>query len=246
MRCICSAMVAAMAAAGAGQAATIIPVVEDVMTSSFFTGTDLVRGYGVETNRPTLRVSTFDPFGTAGAETIYLTFAPAAFDAFSGPVPQALLTLESVAGGFMADATDAAPFAVSAHAVNADPLTSITDDTNPAGPISWTDFFANNILPAAPAATTTITGFGPVSFDVTEIVNDWIGGANTVFAIALTGKNHTLNDVEFLHGFANNNNAGAPLGVTSISIVPEPTAAALGVVASMALAAGRRRRVSDE
>lgn len=245
MRTVCSALIAVLAAAGAGQAATI-PVVEDVMTSSFFTGTNLVRGYGVETNRPTLRVSTFDPFGTSGAETIYLTFDPAAFASYSGPVPQALLTLESVAGGFMADATDANPFAVSAHAVNADPIASITDDTNPTGPISWTDFFANNILPAAPAATTTITGFGPVSFDVTGIVNDWISGANTVFAIALTGKNHTLNDAEFLHGFSNNNNAGAPLGVTSISIVPEPSAAALAVVAATALLAGRRRRVGQK
>ena len=125
MRIVCSALIAVLAAAEAGQAATTIPVVEDVMTSSFFTGTNLVRGYGVETNRPTLRVSTFNPFGTAGAETIYLSFDPAAFDSYSGPVPQALLTLQSVAGGFMADATDANPFAASAHAVNADPLVSI-------------------------------------------------------------------------------------------------------------------------
>jgi hypothetical protein len=216
---------------------TTIPIAEDVMTSSFFQGTDLVRGYTGDA-RPTFRVSTTDPFGTTGAETIYLTFDASQFAGFSGAVPQALLTLESKDGGFGANASAATPFTVSAHAVDAEPLSSITDDTNPSGPTSWLDFLNNNILPADAADSTAVDGFGPVTFDVTSIVNSWIAGTNSVFAIALTGKNDTSGN-EFLHGFANN--AEAP-GSTFITIVPEPAALALGLLGAAAVLVGRGRR----
>lgn len=207
--------------------AAVIPASEDVMASPFFTGADLVRGYPGD-NRPTLRVSTNNAFGLTGAETIYLKFAPAQFAGIVAPVPQVLLSVESISGGFGADVGPAAPFAVSAHAVSADPIASITDNTNPGGPISWSAFFTNNVLPAAPAATTVVNSFGTVQFDVTSIVNDWISGANTTFAIALTGKNHGLNAIEFLAGFKNNTEAP---GSTFITTVPEPTSALLMVAA---------------
>jgi len=101
-------------------------------------------------------------------------------------VRQALLTIESLTGGFGADVSASAPFAVSAHAVSGDPLTSIAYNTNPGGPISWSAFLANNILPAAPVATTVVDSFGAFQFDVTSIVDDWLSGANT-FAFGHTG-----------------------------------------------------------
>lgn len=228
-----------LAVAGSAPAATI-PVVEDVMTSSFFTGTNLVRGYPGDV-RATLRVSTDGAFGLTGAETVYLTFDASSFAGYTAPVANARLTVESIAGGFNADAAADAPFQISAHALLADPLTSITDDTNPTGTISWIDFYANQIVPASAAAITTVNGFGSVSFDVTAIVNDWISGANTVFAVALTGKHHTLNDTEFLHGIRNNSDASV-LGTSYLTIVPEPSVAVLGAIATAALAIARRRR----
>lgn len=235
---LCSVLmaIAALVPATVARAATI-PVVEDVMTSSFFQGANTVRGYAGD-NRPTFRVSTTDPFGTMGAETIYLTFDPADFTGLGGAVPKALLTLQSISGGFGADAAADTPFTVSAHAVDANPLISITDDTNPSGTISWFNFYNNNILPADAAASTAISGLGPVTFDVTSIVNSWIAGSNTVFAVALTGKNHAAGG-EFLHGFANNTEA---LGSTFITIVPEPTALVLSIVGlASVVVAGRRR-----
>jgi hypothetical protein len=226
---------------GPARAATI-PVVEDVMTSSFFTGTNLVRGYPGDA-RSTLRVSTDNAFGLTGAETVYLTFAASSFAGYTAPVAHARLTVESIAGGFNADGTADAPFQISAHALLADPLASIADDTNPGGAISWLDFYSNQILPASAEAITAVDSFGPVSFDVTAIVNDWISGANSVFAIALTGKHHTLNATEFLHGVRNNSDASV-LGTSYLTIVPEPSVAVLGGIAGAALiAVGRRRRL---
>src|SRR5690606_13936716 len=127
-----------------GAVSAAIAPVEDVMASSFFQGTDTVRGYAGDA-RLTFRVSTNNPFGTTGAETIYLTFDSADFAGYTTPVSQALLTLTSVAGGFNADASSGSPFTVSAHAVSVDPLVNITDDTNPSGTINWLDFYHNNI-----------------------------------------------------------------------------------------------------
>lgn len=197
--------------------AVTITVDQDVMTSPFFTGTNLVRGYPGD-NRNVHRVSTTDPFGTVGAETIYMTF-DYDFSSFTTPV-RAILTVQSASGGFGADAGAGNPFTVSAHGVSADPLASITDDTNPGGPVSWLEFFADYILAADSAAFTTIDAFGPVTFDVSALVNAWISGTNTVHALALTGKNDVSGN-EFLHGFLNNSqNPGATF--LTVTPVPEP------------------------
>jgi hypothetical protein len=84
-----AALACALLADPAG--AAIIAVDQDVMTSPFFTGTDLARGYPGD-NRNVHRVSTTDPFGTVGAETIYLTF-DYDFSSFTTPV-RATLTLQ--------------------------------------------------------------------------------------------------------------------------------------------------------
>jgi PEP-CTERM motif len=232
-------LVVACGATSVSQAA-VIPVVEDVMTSGFFTGTNLVRGYDAD-DRNAHRVSTDGAFGSVAAETVYLTFDPAQFAGFGGPVASAILTMQSTNGGFGGDASTGNPFTVSAHAVNADPLASITDDTNPGGPIDWVSFFNGNILPADPAALTAIEEFGPVTFDVTSVVNDWIAGTNTVFALAMTGKNDTSGN-DFLHGFLNNSEAP---GSTFLTVnVPEPTALVLSMAGlfGTVVAGGRRNR----
>ncbi|MEM0927600.1 MAG: PEP-CTERM sorting domain-containing protein, partial [Planctomycetota bacterium] len=215
----------------------IINPTEDVMTSSFFQGSDQVRGYSGDA-RPAFRVSSDLAFGV-GPETVYIGFDSADFAAISGPVASALLNVESTSGGFFADASAGNPFLVSAHAVDADPFTSITDDTNPGGSISASDFFANNILSSEPEAVTSINSFGTFTFDITSIVNDWLDGTNTVFAIALTGKNdpQTANDgAGFLHGFANNTEAP---GSTFIAI-PEPASLALLGMGGVCLLTRRR------
>lgn len=229
---------AVQSVAQAGVIPANIPIAEDVMTSGFFSvAPNFVRGYAGD-SRNIHRVSTNAPFSTAGAETIYVAFNSAEFSSYTTSIPQAFLTLESVSGGFGADAGSGNPFTVSAHAVNADPLTDIADDGN-GGTISWLDFFNNNILSADAAAHTSIDSFGTVKFDVTAIVNDWISGSNTDFTIALTGKNDTSGNA-FLHGFLNNTENP---GSTFLSIVPEPSTALLGFVAliGMLSANGRRR-----
>jgi hypothetical protein len=224
----------------ANAASTVVPIVEDVMTSSFFQGTNLVRGYAGD-NRPTFRVSTNDPFGTTGAETIYITFDSSSFSSFTSPVSSAVLTVTSKSGGFGADAGPGNPFTVSAHGVASNPLTTIMDDTNPGGTKSWLAFYTDDILPADPAALTSVDSFGLGTFDVTTLVNDWISGANTVFALALTGKNDTSGN-EFLHGFQNNTEL---LGSTFLTVttVPEPSSMLLGM-ATLVCGCGLRRRVS--
>jgi hypothetical protein len=221
--------------AGNALASTTIAPDEDVMTSGFFMGADMVRGYDAD-NRATHRVSTPNAFLPNAAETIYITFDPNDFSAFTAAIPEALLTVTSISGGFGADANAVTPFLVSAHAVDTDPIAAITDDTNPTGPIDRLTFFNNNIL--APTSSTSIDGFGQYSFDVTDIVNDWIAGSNTVFAIALTGKNDVSGN-DFLHGFVNN--AETP-GSTFLTVTPEPASAALIVIGGMVLAVRRKRR----
>jgi len=233
--------VCALLSANTSAAATVIPVEEDVMTSVFFQGTNKVRGYAAENNRPVMRVSNHNTNGTTGPATIYLT-SHYDFSSFAGPV-SAILTLQSAEGGFGADAGAGNPFTVSAHGVNADPLASITDDTNPAGAIDWLSFYGNNILAADSAASTAVNCTDcAVTFDVSALVNDWISGANTLHTIALTGKNDTSGN-DFLHGFLNNNTGGAAMGYTylSVSAVPEPEHYALLLAGLGALGLRLRR-----
>ena len=217
--------------------AVTIPVQEDVMTSAFFSGPNFVRGYAGEVPaRNVHRVSSDDAFGT-GPETVYLAFDPAEFVGFSAPVPRAILTMQSADGGFGANAGPGEPFKVSAHGVDADPFTEISDDANLGGAISWLDFFNNNILPAEASASTDVDDFGSVAFDVTSVVNDWIAGTNQVFVLAITGKNDLQVGDGFLHGFLNNSENP---GSTILTIVPEPTTCLLGAMAVVSLVTSRR------
>ena len=209
--------------------AAVIPAQEDIMTSGFFTGGNTVRGYDAD-DRNVHRVSTPAPFNTPAAETIYIKFDPTQFTDYTSPVTNATLTVQSVDGGFNNNASAATPFSVSAHPVNADPISEITDDTNPTGTIAWSDFYNNNILDADAQATTNIDGFGPFDFDITSIVNQWIDGSNTDFYIALTGKNDTSGN-SFLHGFTNNSETPGSTYIT----IPEPTSLILLTLPALTL-----------
>lgn len=201
-------------------ASTVFSVDEDVMTSSFFSGANRVRGYDAD-DRNIHRVSTNIPFGVAGAETLYLDFGNADLSSFAGPV-NAVLTVQSTSGQFGADAGPGNAFTVSAHAVNANPLTSITDDTNPGGTINWLDFYNNNIESADSLAITSIDSFGSITFNVSAIVNEWILSPTSFQSLALTGLNDTSGN-DFLHGFLNNSeNPGSTF--LTVSAVPVPGA----------------------
>lgn len=193
---------------------------ESVMTSAFFFAPNFVRGYAGD-NRPVMRVSSDNAFGV-GPETIYLDFTGFSPMSFQTVV----LSMESMSGGFGADADAANPFTVSAHAVSTDPFATIIDDTNPGGTISWSDFYANEILDADPAALTVIDGFGTVTFDVTGIVELWESDAGIPRVIALTGINDVQQGNGFLHGFANETEAPGATSLTAF-VVPEPSAALL-------------------
>ncbi len=223
MKTVSHTLVALAASLGLAQSAHAVDIAvdQDVMTSVFFTGTDLVRGYAEDANRPVMRVSNHNTNGMTGAETIYLTF-DYDFSTFTGPVV-ATLTMQSAEGGFCGDAGPGNPFTVSAHGVDLDPLASITDDTNPGGTVSWLNFYNNNILAADTAAYTSIDGYGTVTFDVSALVNSWVDGSNAIHAIAFTGKNDTSGN-QFLHGFLNNDNGGTAMGYTFLTVtaVPEP------------------------
>lgn len=221
--------------AASSHAQTVINPVEDVMTSGFFFDPDNVRGFAGD-NRPVLRVSTPAAFGV-GREAIYLQFDPSDFGSFTQPVDNATLTVESVSGNFGADASAANPFTVSAHALALDPIDSIIDNTNPSGTISSATFYDTQVLPADPAALTVINGFGTFTFDVTELVNDWVDGSNGVFSLGLTGLNDTSGS-DFLHGFRDNTETP---GSTFLTVTPVPEPSVIGVLAGGLMLLGRRR-----
>ena len=223
-------LAACLCQAGTAIATVTIAPDEDVMTSGFFFEPNTVRGYAGE-GRNVLRVSTTNAFGVGGAETIYIDFSGFDFAGTfsSAPAVTAVLSVESVSGGFGADAGPDAPFTVSAHGLSEDPLLAITDDTNPSGPTNWLDFFNDEILPADPAALTVVDSFGTVTFDVSALVNDWIAqGPGAIETIALTGINDT-SGADFLHGFLNN---GENPGSTSLAVTPVPVPGALVLFAS--------------
>lgn len=209
-------------------AALQINIQEDVMTSSFYSGDNRVRGYATD-DRNVHRVSKYGSY----IETMYITFNANDFASLK-KVNNATLTITSADGGFGANASKEKPFIVSAHAVDSNPLTSIKDDTNPTGNINWKDFYNNNILQANNESLVTVDSFGKININVSSIVNSWIDGSNNVFALAITGKNHNLG-TSILHGFLNNSeNPGATY--LTVQEVPVPAAAWLFASALVGIA----------
>ena len=93
------------------------------------------------------------------------------------------------------------------------------------GPIDWLGFFDNNVQVADPAALTVIDGFEAFEFDVTSLLEDWLSGSNSVFALAITVKNDSAG-TDFLHGFlSNSENPGS--NFLTVQQVPEPSSVLL-------------------
>lgn len=224
-------------AIASAQVSTIL-VDEDYMTSGFFQS-NFVRGQEADSTRAVNRASPTTIFGVTG-ETAYFSFD---FDpaAFSGPVEQAIFSVEVVANGFFADPSAGAPVDVSLHSLTAEPLATI-DINAPSGPGSWIDFRDSQITTSSIVATTTLDGLGVFDWDITALVNDWIANGNANFAFTL-GASTLLDDAtDQAIGFVNSSSASLGGELTArISIVPTPGMAAIAAVAG-GLAGSRRRR----
>ncbi|MEM6690117.1 MAG: PEP-CTERM sorting domain-containing protein [Planctomycetota bacterium] len=230
-----------------GQTA-VVPVEADFFSTAWAFGAPFLRDAG----RTSLGVTTPDPFLQAAGsgsplgtweEVTYFTFdfQPGSF---TSPIRTALLEVETLSRPFGSIPTPSNPFAVSAHRVTADP-TAIDPALNAssAGP-SYLNFGASEI--AGAEDTVSITDVGIYTWDVTELVEEWIanGDANFDFSLAMTGRIGNPADTAssgFFHAFANsgaNSGQAAQLLITS---VPEPTSfASLCVLGGMT--ALRRRR----
>ncbi len=214
----------------------VVHVSQDYMTSGFFASAPFIRGQEANSGRAVNRVSSNSVFGVAGENAYFgFDFNPAAF---SGPVTQAHFIVETAVGGFGSDASDAAPAQVSVHSLSADPLAAI--DINSAS--SWQSFRAAEITAASAVDTITVGDFGVYSWDVTDLVNAWISGGDSVYAytIAASGIFHT--GADFFVGFVNSTAASlSPDAVTArLVIVPAPGVGAL-LLATGALSWRRRR-----
>ena len=219
-----------------GEASMIISPKNSVMTSGFFQGVDQVRGYDGD-SRLILRVSSPEPFGLGQPEGIYFDFTSFDPTSFRNPVSSAAFSVTSVSGGFNADADLENPFLVSAHGLSANPLLAIVDDTNPSGMMSAVEFESTHILNVVSSAS--VDSFGLVTFDVTDLINDWIDEKNSNYFIALTGREDGSGS-DFLHGFSNNSEVP---GATFLRVeqIPEPSALILLTIGSLALLGHRSR-----
>lgn len=238
-------MLAVLSGTDLASADTIVEVEHDFFTTAWAFGAPYVRDDG----RPTLGVSTPDPFlnsngganGPVGLweETTYFTFD---FDpgAFSGPVPSAVLQVETFLRPFgtIPSATD--PFGISAHRVTGDPLS--IDPSVSTGTDSFFEFKSTEI--GAAEDTVFVTGEGIYEWDVTDLVNEWIlnGDVNFDYSIAMTGRIGNLPDTAssgFFHAFAN---SGGGSGGLPAQLVIVPAPATLAMLATGSLLARRRRR----
>ncbi len=120
------------------------------------------------------------------------------------------------------------PFAISAHRVLSDPTT--IDPSLSSGPGSYAEFKDTQI--GAVEDTQSVTGPALVSWDVTDLVNEWIanGDGNFDYSIAMTGRVGNPVDTDeagAFFGFVNTEGtlSGQPaqLEIT----IPEPASALL-------------------
>lgn len=217
-----SVLAAAVALPAVSATAATYTVDQDVMTSPFYFGTDKVRGYDAD-NRPSHYVTADNPYGFGAPATIYLDFSSIDFSSFAGQEVKAMLSMESVKYSSYASGTADSPFKVSVHGVDANPFTSITDNTNPSGPVSWQGFYNTKIKAADSKAVTAVDCINcTVTFDVSALVNSWINGNDSLQYAAVTAATENPNSPIF-HGFLNNSEAPGSTQL-SVSAVPVPAA----------------------
>ena len=222
-----------------GQASIVLAPKNSVMTSGFFQGGDQVRGYEGD-SRPILRASSPAPFGLEQPEGIYFDFTSFDPTSFDSRTNSAILSVTSVTGGFNADADLENPFLVSIHGVGENPFLAIADDTNPDGLMSAIEFESTHIFNAV--SSVSVNSLGLVTFNVTDLINDWIDGENSNYFIALTGRDDRSGS-DFLHGFSNSSEVPAATFLT-IAEIPEPSELILLTIGILALLGHRSRGVS--
>ncbi|MEM9420060.1 MAG: hypothetical protein AAGA25_13555 [Planctomycetota bacterium] len=236
-----------LGASGLASANIVVPVEEDFFTTAWAFGAPFVRDAG----RPTIGVSTPDPFlqsggGTVGTweETTYFTFD---FDPsqFTGPVSNAVLEVETATRAFGTVPSVTDPFAISAHRVTSDPTTIDPSlDSSSSDPLSYVNF--NSTEFGAVEDTVSITGTGIEQWDITDLVNEWIanGDVNFDYSIAMTGRVGNPADTDssgFFHAFVNSGEG--PGQSAQLIIVPSPSGAiTLAVIPLLGL---RRRSASS-
>ncbi len=157
----------------------------------------------------------------------------------SAPVPSAWLSLENIppAGGMtLTQPSEDEPVKISVQTVTED-VSKITS-----GQIGVSDFQDNYIGDEIDTAEITVNGF--YYWDVTELVNAWIGGADN-YGFALTGRYDDDFDPWLWPHFAGKPNAAWPDSLGAEPVIanvplPEPASAVL-LLSGGVLAMFRRR-----
>ncbi len=223
--------------------ASVVPVESDFFTTAWAFGAPYVRDAG----RDSIGVTSPNPFqfdtgpDNVWEETTYFTFDfnPAEY---STPVSSALLQVETVLRASGSYPTPTEAFSISAHRVLDDP-TTIDPNLN-SGPGSYVEFKNNKI--GAVEDTVALNSEGVFSWDVTDLVNEWIanGDANFDYSIAMTGRVGNPADTDStgaFHAFVNQE--GGLGGVNAQIVIPEPaTLASLALGALALLGRGRRTK----
>lgn len=237
-----AAGVVAVAGLGAtsSQAATYnVDITSDFFTTAWAFGAPYVR----DADRDQLGVSGTNPYGMG--EYVWEEVSYFVFDiqgaGIQGVVDSALLNLTTAAR----TGTSNEEVIVSLHRLTADPLS--IDPSKSAGSGDPNSYYAFSTTAIdAVIDEQTVSGVGQVvSFDLTDLVNEWLasGDANYPYAIALTGRNAS-NDAGAWTAFVNSGYPGGgvfTVTTADVAAVPTPASAAL-IAAGMALIAARRRR----
>ncbi|RNC81104.1 MAG: hypothetical protein ED559_04705 [Phycisphaera sp.] len=238
MQSTAALILASIAAASASAQPSDIPVQYDYMSSGFFQS-DYLRGDEANSTRGVNRATSPTIFGVTG-ETSYFGFD---FDPaqFSGPVQSASFQVEVVANGFFGDPSPANPADISIHSLSADPLVAI-DENIASGPGSWVEFRNNEITTSSIVSTSTVDNLGVFSWDITDLVNEWIANGDTNFAYTIGTSALLDTNPETAIGFVNSSAASLDPGAfTARIVIPTPASGVIALTGGI-MALRRRRR----